>query len=302
MFEYRDILGTNDLFQNQPFSKREAFAWIIVRAQNTGLSVTTAILATKWQWHASKVKRFLTNLAAQNLIKKEIKSGRLFLSLIDQTVTKYRTAQIIADIDLAGNSGTNAHQNQTGNIVIQTQRTKNGPEQVQDIAALQKTCVLQSDCYRTKEEEKKKSTKKRKEEESFKKEKNIPYGDRKKEKIVEQIFEQQNTQLTCNQNLVPLHLVSTTDVASWAEATLPLTLDLSWELGKFQDYWRSTRKKPPKDGAAAFRNWLRKAVEIKINKGDKNDRVSYKGTKRTHETSQFERFIAGGARALAGLK
>lgn len=96
--------------------------------------------------------------------------------------------------------------------------------------------------------------------------------------------------------------VEVSDVSEWARMNLPIELNLDWELGKFLDYWNSTPKKPPKDKVAAFRNWLRKAAEIKIQNGGNNDRINYKNTNYKYKTSDFERFVTGGARALIELR
>ncbi len=53
------------------------------------------------------------------------------------------------------------------------------------------------------------------------------------------------------------------DVANWAEANLPAEIDLEWELEKFKDYCRASLKTQPQNLVAAFRNWLRKALEFK---------------------------------------
>jgi hypothetical protein len=105
--------------------------------------------------------------------------------------------------------------------------------------------------------------------------------------------------------------VEVNDVAFWAENNLPAAINLEWELAKFQDYYRASHKKTPKDGVAAFLNWLRKGAEFKsLNENNKNLNAgeNLNGRCKTYqnetygsrfkETTGFERFITGGLRAV----
>lgn len=92
------------------------------------------------------------------------------------------------------------------------------------------------------------------------------------------------------------------DIALWAADNIPSIVNLEWELSKFQDYYRATSKKKPKDGVAAFRNWLRNSIEFKkLNIGDHlNDGCSRNQTRNQFkETTGIERFLAAGVRAIA---
>jgi hypothetical protein len=91
--------------------------------------------------------------------------------------------------------------------------------------------------------------------------------------------------------------VKESDVEHWVAETLAMPINIAWELEKFKDYWLSTRKKPPKDGVAAFRNWLRKSLEINNKYGGKIGQFNRK----SEQSTSFERFLAGGARALANV-
>lgn len=107
--------------------------------------------------------------------------------------------------------------------------------------------------------------------------------------------------------------VEVNDIALWAANNLPesIEINLEWELGKFQDYYQASPKKLPKDGIAAFRNWLRKASEFKSIKQLQTGENHYGRSNFYHnrlygsefkETSGFARFIAGGLGAISQLK
>ena len=108
--------------------------------------------------------------------------------------------------------------------------------------------------------------------------------------------------------------IATQEVIDWAEKSLPASIDIQWELDKFQDYIVYSNKKPPKDLVAAFRNWLRRASESsnsinkKTNKfgGFNNDHSNHETNKRpinvATQTTGFERFLTGGIRALDRFK
>ena len=184
-----------------------------------------------------------------------------------------------------------------------------------------------SDFFEAEKEEKKKRTKKRKEENTKEKyslkgiqkeryekfqndsflliEPELPTRSdsneitlsRKKKKATEPTH-QQKTKKTIEQ-------VEVNDVAFWAENNLPAAMNLEWELAKFQDYYLASPKRPSKDGVAAFRNWLRKATEFKNLKVGENLNGKHKTYQngsygsRFKETTGFERFLAGGLRAVS---
>lgn len=99
--------------------------------------------------------------------------------------------------------------------------------------------------------------------------------------------------------------VEVSDVATWAEENLPAEINLEWELAKFQDYYRAGARNLPRDGVAAFRNWLRKATEFKnlrVGEGSNERHKAYNSSLRREkfkESTGFERFIAGGLRAVS---
>ncbi len=146
-----------------------------------------------------------------------------------------------------------------------------------------------------KKEEKEKNQKKKKKEKRPLKEKNTPFGSAKKEKVSIDLglvgkrkSKQQNTWL---------EEVRVDQVEDWARTNLPYEVDLAWELGKFRDHWLASRNKPPLNGVAAFRNWLRNSIEFNKNR---NFRRGY-GKERTDKTTPHDRLFAANARIIARL-
>lgn len=82
---------------------------------------------------------------------------------------------------------------------------------------------------------------------------------------------------TKEKSCVPYEEVEVQHVATWATENLPSSVRLEWELSRYKDYWKSSHKKPPRDGVAAFRNWLRNAIEFRTRKPaipSKTDRLT----------------------------
>jgi hypothetical protein len=274
----KNTIKINLIFDNEPFTKREAWKWLIDNSINGQLPCSIRYLANKWRWCKSKTERFIAKIKSESLIKTTIETGKLLIIIpnyerltvkADDSETLYKTIARQSD-----NRDQNLKQNQDNNKCIQDLGN------VSFAKNSRKDSGRKQDFFDNKQE-KKKRTKKRKEERALK-EKNIPFGNTKKEK--------------CSQNIIPFELVEVSDVSQWVEEVLQAPIDLSWELEKFKDYWLSARKKPPKDGIAAFRNWLRTAIEINNKNRSKNDKFSNKTGERS---TSFERFLAGGARAIA---
>ena len=315
--------------ENESFSKREALRFLIENADRGILSCSIRQLAWEWKWHKSKVERFLSLLKRNSIISTTVAKGKLQIeifeyqkllqdnfedSLQDSKKPSHQAFQEITEADLETTTRTTEsyRPNEDNEIglsrdIIEDNDRDTRIQSQQPLPSSTKTNLETNleTAFHSQEEEKKKRSKKRKEEE-FIKERNIPYGDTKKEKIAFDSFQNFDLDNSTSHfpdpfkaSKIPVHLVETKDVAEWAEANLQIDLDLTWELGKFQDYWLTARKKPPKDGVAAFRNWLRKASEIKINnQGDRYDRFNNKKQK----TSDFQRFLIGGAGALDELR
>ena len=145
------------------------------------------------------------------------------------------------------------------------------------------------------------------------KEKNIPFGDIKKEKkladknsgleseegsrknAISTVVSANSSQGTITISPVSFESVNLQEFQAFA-ANLGISQNqLAWEFEKFKDYWLATRNKPPKDPAAAFRNWVRKSLEFKGAYHAKNNQNS----NQTNEPTNFERFLAAGARVVA---
>ncbi len=288
------ILELNfDYFRKDVFSKNDAFRWMISNSADGKISHSLRKLATIWQWHYSSVKRFLDQLHHEKIININIHNKINIITIINykQYFTLKQSCNNICNNEDQGTPALNRDSETVTETRSQQTRVQHEscnyicnstdqemPTLEEDFETVSETISVESDF-----QEKKKRSKKRKE--LFIKEKNIPYGDTKKEK-------------TFQINQLSFQHITIQDIELWAREALPINLDLQWELEKFQDYWNSIPKKPPKDGLAAFRNWLRKAVEIKLKNGDHNDGFNYKNTNRKAKTSDFERFLTGGARAL----
>ena len=71
-------------FVNEPFSKREAYLWIVERInglKDKKLSVSIRTMAYIWCWHRSKVERFISVLKEKAIIETEVTSGRTSIML-----------------------------------------------------------------------------------------------------------------------------------------------------------------------------------------------------------------------------
>ena len=145
--------------------------------------------------------------------------------------------------------------------------------------------MTQSKDWVKKKDEKEKNQKKKKKEKRPLKEKNIPLGNTKKEKVsfelevIEEgtipIAEAENAKLVKSEDAKPrkkpkqpnawLDELRVDQVEDWTRKGMLDELDLNWELEKFKDYFRAYRSKPPRDGVAALRNWLRNSIEFNRN-------------------------------------
>lgn len=329
------------IFKNSPLSTREAFLWLAENSENCQIHISLRSLAAIWKWHYSAVKRFLDKLKVEFLIEISISSKIMRIKIADQLSIKAITETILEQkrsneklsytefesivSTISQQSVQQASKQSNDNPVNKNSFCNNVNHSHNGLEENTQTIFAQQTGSNSEQEEEKKKRSKKRKEEEFIKERNIPYGDTKKENLNEDseflwssetlayftgnvtaepasdfVRKAANTQL-CKKNQIPVHLVETKDVEVWAKETLPFELDLAWELGKFQDYWNIAEKKPPKNGVAALRNWLRKAVEIKTNKqGEKNDRSN--NYRRQEKTSDFERFLIGGAGALDELR
>ncbi|AIL64735.1 hypothetical protein NOVO_01695 [Rickettsiales bacterium Ac37b] len=276
-------------FFEEPFTRREAWSWLVENAIHGELSYSIRSMASIWKWHRSKVERFLTSLKNESLIKTEVKSGQLLIMIGNCKQFKPDASQIeIVEETKSETVPSQKQDNLTSINQLQDGSSDTETQYLQGLAENLETDSSQFQDENCEKEEKKKRSKKRKEENNISKEKNTPYRGIKKEKFLSSF----------SRKSLPFDLVEIADVEHWGEKTLPIDVDLAWELGKFKDYWLSTRKKPPKDGIAAFRNWLRKSVELKT-QGKTNENNYYTERK---EHSGIDNFFLGAAELAAKLE
>ena len=325
-----DFLSHRDIFAKEAFSKREALDWLINNKMNFNdhglLSVSMSSLANEWKWHKSKVARFL------NFLRREVLIDTVSDTTGDtasDTAQPHKNQQIEKINETVGETPIDT------DLAIFCDKTLFIKQNLDDCDTAIDTLVSldlqafqtsqetetdtnleqnrdKSDDERLEKEEKKKRSKKRKEE--IKEKPLLKEG--KKEKKINQFFI--NGSDNPNEIQVLKELLSrqpknlpdsivAEDVIDWAEKNLPKTIDLEWELEKFKDYHRSRPKKPPKDAVAAFRNWLRRAIELK-NKNLSRDSNKYlggndNGYNQNNATwsPDIERFFTGGIKALDSI-
>ncbi len=274
---------------SEPFSKREAWSWL---NEQVGLSsgvdkVCASIrsLAYLWGWHKSKVERFIKALKGETLIETEIRSGKTLITLLKQVVSE----------DVGSVSETISKQKQDTNTEVQ-QDSLGDIDDVVEAQAMQPVCQQDNSLIETFSRQDQGSVEfsdpdfqkkeKNQKKESFEvysiKEKNSPYGRVKKE--------------NCERVQTGVEQVSADDVSEFASSLAIEPMQLEWELGKFRDYWLSSCKELPKNGVAAFRNWLRKSIEFKRERGNYE---RFSKNKPTQTKTKFEQFLSAGARAVA---
>ena len=273
-------------FDTEPFSRREALCWLVERCKQAKLFTSIRSLAYLWRWHKSKVERFIKALKSETLIETEIRSGKTLITLVKQVISE-EVVSVSETISKQGQDvSTEVQQDSSGDIgdVVETQTTQRICQQGKSPT---ETVLRQGrDSAEFPESEFQKKEKNQKKE-SFEvysiKEKYSPYGRVKKE--------------NCKSLQIGVEQVSADDVSEFASGLAIEPMQLEWELGKFRDYWLSSCKELPKNGVAAFRNWLRKSIEFKKERGN----YERFGKTRSTKTS-FERFLAGGVRAVAELE
>lgn len=221
-------------FSNEPFSRREAWSWII---SNQG-QLSIRYLASKWKWHRSKVERFLKMLKSKSLIDVKIESGKTTITTADQG---HREAEIKASYETYSSTD---------------MPLERFAKHIETDGMLNNTAIKPTSSYKNETESRqhqlKKKEKEKKQKKDKKEEKNPLYERVKKEEHFEQL------RLKDVVGLIP----------GFSNEIL------AWELDKFKDYWRAKYGKPPKDCIAAFRNWLRKSIEFKggINERDNRNK------------------------------
>ena len=352
------------IFKNSPLSNREAFLWLTANSKNGQLHISLRSLGTIWKWHYSAVKRFLDKLKEESLIEISIFSKSMMIKITNQHLAK-TISETISEQKQNNESFSSSAFEAPDNTNLQQFEQQYLKQSITDNIDENSFCnntnhyhicldeyartIFAQEIDLNTEQEKKKRSKKRKE---FLKERNIPYGDTKKENgydfsknssgFSEQDFtthqplitqatsdaicDKSNTPVPLdsarssavggsNQNrLIPFELVQVSDVEIWVSDTLQDSINminLPTELDKFKNFWRSTHKKPPKDGVSAFKNWLHRAVEFKQQNQHNQQNQQYQQFKfkennydghssyKSNRQIGFERFLAAGAKVIA---
>jgi DNA-binding transcriptional regulator YhcF (GntR family) len=314
-------------FINTPYSKREALNFLI--ANGPELSCSIRKLASIWKWHRSKVERFLKGLELKTIIETEVRSGR--------TVIKVRANKDFANKSLSAHLDKSETEIETNILSLDQENSSRDNFENKNETSLAQAIQHLSESSETKarqkrdtfvpEEEKKKRSKKRKEEikektflKESKKEKNFSGNktdqanqvlvirkstdDESSEEAME-VLEEISTNLPVVKRQP--NSVTAEDVIDWAEQNLPksIYIDIEDELEKFKNYQRIKNTTTVKDAVAYFKNWLKKAGDFKQNKLKRepiggNYHECFKQQNKQART-EFERFFAGGVRALDQL-
>ena len=286
-------------YLNKPLNQREAWGWLLEKTQNhSKIQVSIRLLAYKWRWHRSKVERFIKLLKDKGLINTEIKSGKTVIiiaetsaetgeeqfskeiitvsdsrdsSRIDSKPPVINTEQVVFEhcnldketylrndsgysekarqfstnitLEADGRDSASRYNSSTEvkaeQVIVEDHDADEGTSSRYNKAAFEKDKTLKKI---KKEKKQKKKTKK-----TFKKKKILPMGVQKKKKL--------------KKNLIDFEELTAESMSDFANSLAITADELSWELDKFKDHWRSLAKKP-KDSEAAFRNWVRKAIEL----------------------------------------
>jgi hypothetical protein len=293
------------------YSEREAWTFLQVNGPEVNLSIRN--LGILWKWNRSKVERFLKFLKSETLIETKISHGKTTIIIqanqcINEVSHFNSRDNFETEIEtVVEETGITKLARDSFEIISETLKI----QEIQDAQEISETESRQFQDSYAFEEEKKKRSKKRKEEikektllKEGKKEKdfsenNFAFDSDENEKAV---LEEISTKLPVLKNYP--ENVTAEDILDWAEKNIPQGINVEWELEKFKDYHRFKPKTKIKDAVAYFRNWLRKAAEFKqknqnfnSNTGNHHDQFN-NSCQANQRTTEFQRFLAGGARAL----
>lgn len=313
MYNYFEILckKSHSILKEEIFTEREAWYWLVTNSIDGKLSRTIRDMAYIWKWNKSKVERFLGKLKSNSFIDTDIVLGRLVIKIVDYKKSQFSSSQDnwnsrknVTDIPTRQNQDTNMtnqlHDYSGVERVIETKsgqsqdkkrdnnedKIKAKTRQVQVSVSKAKEIVpepktrQEQDIIETKTECLKE--KKQKKKLSFK-EKNIPYRDIKKESF--------------HTGLLSIDQVDSNHAEEVGGKLSLASTEIQRELEKFKSYWLVSHRKKPKDGIAAFRNWLKKSNEYR---GERKNYEQFNQDKAGK--SGFERFLAGGVRAVAEIE
>jgi hypothetical protein len=302
-----------------PYSEREA--WTFLQVNGPELNISIRNLGLLWNWHKSKVERFLKFLKSETLIETKTSQGKTtIITLLNQDIDKVRKLESQDNFETL--SETQIEERNITNSLRDSFEAKNKilePQETHDFQKIEETNPRQFQDSYAFEKDKKKRSKKRKEEikektllKEGKKERDFSENENllnnffakdESSKEAEEVLEEISTKLPVLKNYP--ENVTAEDILDWAEKNLPQSINVEWELEKFKDYHRAKPKIKLKDAVAYFRNWLRKAAEFNqqnqnlkiIQKGNYHDQFN-NSCQTNQRTTEFQRFLAGGARAL----
>jgi len=292
----KSMYYNTSIFINEPFTEREAWNWLLENVSSE-YKLSIRSLAKTWQWSEAKARRFIHKLSTNALI--DARSDALGTTI---TICNY---VFIKDKNKLCSTGSDAPIDAASIISAKIYQIDAHNDAVSDAGITQGTEGLQpksiapndasNDAVKTleilKKKTKKEKNQKKEKKEYTEKEKNTPYRGLKKEKDKYQIkASPAGSKLSIRQ--IKFQEVTIEMVLEWANANMPSTINLEWELGKFKDYWLSTSKKPPKDGLAALRNWLRNAKDYQQQKGTSNGK--YQANK-PERSAGLHNFLKAGA-------
>jgi len=288
IFDHENALSS---YRIEPFTNREAWKWLLTQASQAmhygEIIVSIRSLAKIWRWHKSKVERFIKLLKSKSLIETSTETGKTCISICNLiTFDNYEPS-----FKTSNETATARKLNSSNKYFIKrgTFETGTKPHKGRQLRALEANPqnTIETKSRQNREAlffKKKKEKNQKKEKEEDLKEKNIPYGDIKKENIWEYFHDQ-------------LHALPSTDMIKFA-ASIGVDLNrLNWELEKFKDYFADTRRKPPRNAIATFRNWLRRSIEFNRFRG-KDEKFNQAKS----ASNSFKRFVVATARAATELE
>jgi len=309
-------------FTTKAYSEREAWNFLSVNGPELNLSIRQ--LANLWNWHKSKVERFLKILRTETLIETKISQGKTTIAILTNSMLGKANSFVTQD-NFEATIGTRGLEADQENLSRDNFEDNNVVIPTQDIQVVEENIETESRQFQddlTFKEEKKKRSKKRKEEI---KEKPLLKEGKKENIFSENVFadfsSDENLSSESDENAkevleeistkLPVlkrypDNVSAEDVLDWAEKNLPQNINIEWELEKFKEYHKSKGNKQMKDAVAFFRGWLMKSIEFHKSNNTKtvggNNHEYVKFSQNRETKTEFERFLAGGYRAVDKLK
>lgn len=309
-------------FATKAYSEREAWKFLTVNGPELNISIRQ--LASLWNWHKSKIERFLKVLRTETLIETKISHGKTTITMLTNSMVDKANNFITQDNFKIKIKTQNLKLDQE-NLSRDNFEDNNETLQTQSIQSIEQNSETESRQFYdicTLKEEKKKRSKKRKEEikektllKEGKKEKNFSENVladfsseenflSESDKNAQEVLEEISTKLPVLKRYPDN--VTAEDVLDWAEKNLPQNINIEWELEKFKEYHKPKRNKQMKDAVAFFKGWLKKSIEfnsinnIKTLGGNSHEHFKFSQNRETK--TEFERFLAGGYRAVDRIR